>query len=365
MASQHSSAGLPALVSIGTSGPRPILPSSSMLPMTHPSPTAYPRMKVSGRPCRKAMFQGEPPPPSWNEGAPSVPSRPTGNVMRPSGSGAFEAIDFGVPSGRRTQRSGVPSGFAWGRSSNVVPTRRNFSSGESTAMVATRSVLSCVFTVYRSGRAVRRPMIVHDDVPGLVRLHVEMSAMMIRHHHTHLFRHTHLCRHTYFSCSCDAATRNGRSTDRWLATMPPSSPPQTSPCFSCASSAQRSKMRTKLQPGLAVTAAVGDPLANVRRTITDFDSRVLATSKELDRTGVDASNLPAIQSHAAPRRFLTEETLQLGCCLFVDTAAHEIQDQWSCRSPPNLEHAACSGATPMPAAAPMVRSSGPNGDYER
>ena len=117
--------------------------------------------------------------------------------------------------------------------------------------------------------------------------------------------------------------------------------------------------------GLAVTAAVGDPLANVRRTITESDSTVLATSKELDRNGVDASNLPEIQSHAAPRRFLAEETLQLGCCLFVDTAAHEIQDQWFCRSPPNLEHAACSAATPMPAAAPMVRSSGPNGDYER
>jgi hypothetical protein len=41
--------------------------------------------------------------------------------------------------------------------SNVVPTKRKFPSGESTAMVGTRWVLSFVFAVYRSGRAVSFP----------------------------------------------------------------------------------------------------------------------------------------------------------------------------------------------------------------
>src|SRR5260370_15115892 len=40
--------------------------------------------------------------------------------------------------------------------------------------------------------AVCGPMIVHEAVPELVRLHVEMSAMVIR--HPHLFRHAHLVR---------------------------------------------------------------------------------------------------------------------------------------------------------------------------
>jgi hypothetical protein len=52
---------------------------------------------------------------------------------------------------------GDPSGLAAAGWSNVVPTTRNFSSGESEAMVATRSVLSIVFTVYRSGRGLRLP----------------------------------------------------------------------------------------------------------------------------------------------------------------------------------------------------------------
>jgi hypothetical protein len=48
-ASQHSSEGLPALVSIFTSGPMLILPSSSMVPMAHPSPTACHRGAILGR----------------------------------------------------------------------------------------------------------------------------------------------------------------------------------------------------------------------------------------------------------------------------------------------------------------------------
>src|SRR6266481_9624748 len=53
--SQQSSAILPRLVSIGTTLPTPILPSSSMRHKLTPSPTAYPTMKVSGRLFRKAM----------------------------------------------------------------------------------------------------------------------------------------------------------------------------------------------------------------------------------------------------------------------------------------------------------------------
>src|SRR5262249_34398632 len=61
---------------------------------------------------------------------------------------------------RWTQRIGEPSGYLPARTggrSKVVPTRRNFPSGESTAMVGTRSVFSCVLTVYRSGRNVSLP----------------------------------------------------------------------------------------------------------------------------------------------------------------------------------------------------------------
>src|SRR5690349_10491835 len=82
-------------------------------------------------------------------------------MTRPSGSGAFEAIDLGLPSGPGTQRIGEPSGYEPVRTggwSNVVPTRRNFPSGESTPIVGTRLVLSFVFTVYRSGRAVSLPL---------------------------------------------------------------------------------------------------------------------------------------------------------------------------------------------------------------
>ncbi len=46
-------------------------------------------------------------------------------------------------------------------------------------------------TFHLGERAVRRPIKVYYGVPGLVRLHVEMSAT------THLFRHTHLSRHTH------------------------------------------------------------------------------------------------------------------------------------------------------------------------
>ena len=75
--------------------------------------------------------------------------------MRPSGSGAFEAIECGTPF--FTHRIGVPSGFALAGSSNVVPTTMNLSSAVSAAIVATRLGLSMVFTVNRSGRAVRVP----------------------------------------------------------------------------------------------------------------------------------------------------------------------------------------------------------------
>src|ERR1700758_1593046 len=78
----------------------------------------------------------------------------------PSGSGAFEATDTGVPFGPGTQRIGEPSGYvpeiAMGRS-NVVPTTRNFSSGESTPIVGTRCGLSGVLDVYFSMRGVSLP----------------------------------------------------------------------------------------------------------------------------------------------------------------------------------------------------------------
>src|SRR5882762_4182252 len=51
--------------------------------------------------------------------------------------GAYDAIDLSEPPGRRTQRIGEPSGFALAGSSKVVPTKRNFSLGETTTMVDT------------------------------------------------------------------------------------------------------------------------------------------------------------------------------------------------------------------------------------
>src|SRR5262249_21351421 len=100
---------------------------------------------------------GEPPPASWNLAVPSEPSSLSGNTTRPSGSGAFDAIDLSEPPGRRTQRIGEPSGLALAGSSKVVPTKTNLSSGDTTTMVDTRLGLSCVFTVYRSGRGVSLP----------------------------------------------------------------------------------------------------------------------------------------------------------------------------------------------------------------
>jgi hypothetical protein len=47
--------GLPALVSIGTSGLMSTRPSASMLLLTSPLPAAMPLRKVLGRPCRKAI----------------------------------------------------------------------------------------------------------------------------------------------------------------------------------------------------------------------------------------------------------------------------------------------------------------------
>src|SRR5258708_1841411 len=162
-----------------------------------------------------------------------------GKTTRPSGSGAFDAIDRSEPPGRRTQIIGEPSGFAVAGSSNVVPTKRNFSLGVTTTMVDTRLGLSCVFTVYRSGRsvrlpslsadrlelpgpgaarvdtfrlanrAVRRPIIVHDGVPNLVRLHVEMSATLLR--HPHLFHLFHLSPPVFSSIGLPGSRRGSES----------------------------------------------------------------------------------------------------------------------------------------------------------
>src|SRR2546428_414643 len=77
----------------------------------------------------------------------------------PSGSGAFEAMMCSAPSLCGIQRISEPSGFVLlGNSSNVVPTTRNFPSGESTAIVGPRLVQSVVFTEYCSGRAVSLPL---------------------------------------------------------------------------------------------------------------------------------------------------------------------------------------------------------------
>src|ERR1700744_4625223 len=88
-----------------------------------------------------------------------------GNTIRPSGSGAFEAMECNAPPFRCTQRMGEPSGYkpvvAIG-SSNVVPTKRNFSLGDTTTMVDTRFSLSWVFTVDRSGRGVSLPSALTD-----------------------------------------------------------------------------------------------------------------------------------------------------------------------------------------------------------
>jgi hypothetical protein len=62
------------------------------------------------------------------------PSR-SGNTTSPSGSGAFDAIDFNQPPGRRIRRIGGPSGLVLAGASNVVPTKTNFSTGETTTMV--------------------------------------------------------------------------------------------------------------------------------------------------------------------------------------------------------------------------------------
>src|SRR5262249_4125007 len=99
----------------------------------------------------------DPPLESWNRAVPSEPSSWIGKTAKPSGSGAFDAIDRSEPPGRRTQRIGEPSGLAEAGSSNVVPTKRNRPPGATTTMVETRLGLSCVLTVYRSGRSVSLP----------------------------------------------------------------------------------------------------------------------------------------------------------------------------------------------------------------
>src|ERR1700720_1823276 len=88
-----------------------------------------------------------------------------GNITMPSGSGAFEATNFGLPLGPGTQRIGDPSGYlpeiAIG-TSKVVPTSRNLPSGEITAMVGTRLSLVSVFAVYLSMRGVSLPSLPTD-----------------------------------------------------------------------------------------------------------------------------------------------------------------------------------------------------------
>src|SRR5262249_41801442 len=128
-----------------------------MVPRTHPSPTASPRTNVSGLLFKNAMKKGEPPLESWNRAVPSEPSWLIGSTAKPSGSGAFDAIDRSEPPCLRTQRIGEPSGLAEAGSSNVVPTKRNRPLGAATTMVDTRLGLSCVLTVYRSGRSVSLP----------------------------------------------------------------------------------------------------------------------------------------------------------------------------------------------------------------
>ena len=81
------------------------------------------------------------------------------------GSGAFEAIEWKAPPPRWTQRIGEPSGYKPVEtigSSNVVPTKTSFSSGETTTIVVTRLGLSWVFAVYRSGRGVSLPSVSTD-----------------------------------------------------------------------------------------------------------------------------------------------------------------------------------------------------------
>src|SRR5260370_39287943 len=75
-------------------------------------------------------------------------------------------MEWNAPPARWTQRIGEPSGYKPVEtigSSNVVPTKTKFSSGQTTTMVDTRLGLSCVFTVYRSGHALSLPSASTDN----------------------------------------------------------------------------------------------------------------------------------------------------------------------------------------------------------
>src|SRR4029077_2841185 len=141
MAIQHSSDGLPILVSARTTGPVATSPEESSVARDRPSAVAYPMTNGSGRLCRKSGHHGELAPASLNRGLPSAPASSIGKTAKPSGSGALAAEECGWPF-LVTQRMGLPSGFAAGSSSIEQPTRRNFSSGEMVSIVVTRPGLS-------------------------------------------------------------------------------------------------------------------------------------------------------------------------------------------------------------------------------
>src|SRR5580658_2643758 len=154
IAIQHSSDGLPILVSARTTGLVAIAPEESSAARDRPSAVAYPTTNWLGRLCRKSGHHGELAPASWNRGLPSAPALSIGNTAKPSGSGALAAMACGWPF-LVTQRMGLPSGFVAGSSSIEQPTRRNFSSGETVSIVVTRPGLSAGTAEYRSKRSVR------------------------------------------------------------------------------------------------------------------------------------------------------------------------------------------------------------------
>src|SRR5580704_2766639 len=157
MAIQHSSDGLPMLVSARTIGPVAISPEESSAARDTPSAVAYPMTNRLARLCRKSGHHGELAPASWNVGAPRAPASSIGKTAKPSGSGALAAMACGWPF-LVTQRMGLPSGFAAGSSSNEQPTRRNFSSGETVSIVVTRPGLSAGTAAYRSERSPKKPL---------------------------------------------------------------------------------------------------------------------------------------------------------------------------------------------------------------
>src|SRR4029077_7085221 len=154
MAIQHSSDGLPMLVSARTTGPVATSPEEPSVARDKPSAVAYPMTNWLGRLCKKSGHQGELAPASWNGGSPSAPASSIGKTAKPSGSGALAAMACGWPF-LVTQRMGLPSGFVAGSSSIEQPTRRNFSSGETVSIVVTRPGLSAGTAEYLSGRSLK------------------------------------------------------------------------------------------------------------------------------------------------------------------------------------------------------------------